>query len=119
MEWVQVINCSGWHGCRLYRLAGEEMDLMEEVLKSADFSGETDLKDRLRAQLFDENDIPSLKKDDLTGGKNNGKQNSFARELSLDELDFVTAAGDAHYQRKKSSVEDVLNPLKKPFEDRI
>ena len=100
------------------------MDLMEEVLKSADFSGETDLKDRLRAQLFDENNIPSLKKDDLTGGKNNGKQNAFARELSLDELDFVTAAGDAHYQdanyqRKKSSVEDVLNPLKKPFEDRI
>ena len=95
------------------------MDLMEEVLKSADFSGETDLKDRLRAQLFNENNISSLKKDDLTGGKNNGKQNSFARELSLDELDFVTAAGDAHYQRKKSSVEDVLNPLKKPFEDRI
>ena len=100
------------------------MDLMEEVLKSADFSGETDLKDRLRAQLFDENNIPSLKKDDLTGGKHKGKQNSFARELSLDELDFVTAAGDAHYQdanyqRKKSSVEDVLNPLKQPFEDRI
>ena len=100
------------------------MDLMEEVLKSADFSGETDLKDRLRAQLFNENNISSLKKDDLTGGKHKGKQNSFARELSLDELDFVTAAGDAHYQdanyqRKESSVEDVLNPLKQPFEDRI
>ena len=91
---MQDINCPGRNGCRAYWLAG------------------------------DENNISSLKKDDLTGGKHKGKQNSFARELSLDELDFVTAAGDAHYQdanyqRKKSSVEDVLNPLKQPFEDRI
>ena len=95
------------------------MDFMEQILKSADFSGETDLKDRLRAQLFNNNNVQSLKKDDQTGGKQNGKRNAFSRELSLEELDFVTAAGDAHYEKKKTSAEDFLNPVKKPSENRI
>ena len=78
--------------------AGAEMSKVEQVFKSADFSGETDLKLRLRAQLFNN-----------TGTFSNGRSSRRGkiRELRFDELDQVTAAGDIHGQQKNVPAEDM------------
>ena len=73
----------------------------ELIFKSADFSRETDFKNRLRTQLFDDYMKPSLIQNSFSVKKSSGRSGRFARELSVDELELVTAAGDIAVQSKQ------------------
>ena len=74
------------------------MSKVEQIFRSADFSEETDLKMRLRAQLFNN-----------AGTFSNGRSSRRGkiRELRFDELDQVTAAGDIHSQQGNAPAEDM------------
>lgn len=72
------------------------MKSFEEKIKMADFSKETDLKEKLRERLF--------------GKKNNVIQfpnSSDAVELDMDSLEYVAAAGDT-FADDKSNDENKL-----------
>ncbi|MBR2730278.1 MAG: hypothetical protein Q4C02_10635 [Eubacteriales bacterium] len=56
------------------------MERAEKVFREADFSRETDLKERLRVQLF---------------GEELSEQNRF-RRLGEDDLELVSAAGELY-----------------------
>ena len=85
------------------------MKNVELIFKSADFSRETDFKNRLRTQLFDDYMKPSLVQNSFSVKKGSGRSGRFARELSVDELELVTAAGDIAVQ----SSSEVTGELRK------
>ena len=90
------------------------MSKAEQIFKTADFSVETDLKERLRKQLFENGEITLSEKglrdsSDKGGGnvvgsvgRNAGGRRSSARQLSFDELDLVNAAGNIAMQQDSS-----------------
>lgn len=91
------------------------MSKAEQIFKTADFSVETDLKERLRKQLFENGEITLSGKglrdsSDKGGGgnvvgsvgRNAGGRRSSARQLSFDELDLVNAAGNIAMQQDSS-----------------
>lgn len=88
------------------------MSKAEQIFKTADFSVETDLKERLRKQLFENGEITLSEKglgdsSDKGGGgnvvgsvgRNAGGRRSSARQLIFDELDLVNAAGNIAMQQ--------------------
>ena len=112
------------------------MSKAEQIFKTADFSVETDLKERLRKQLFENREITLSEKglgdsSDKGGGGNvvgsvgriAGGRRSSARQLSFDELDLVNAAGniamqqDSSGSRKPGKAKDSRNnnPWNNPF----
>lgn len=99
------------------------MSKAEQIFKTADFSVETDLKERLRKQLFENGEITLSEKglgdsSDKGGGgnvvgsvggnvvgsvgRNAGGRRSSARQLSFDELDLINAAGNIAMQQDSS-----------------
>ena len=102
------------------------MSKAEQIFKTVDFSVETDLKERLRKQLFENREIKLSEKglrdnDNNDGsqvvgkvvgnvgngggssaGRNTGGRRSSARQLSFDELDLVNAAGNIAMQQDSS-----------------
>ena len=87
------------------------MSKAEQIFRTADFSVETDLKERLRKQLFENREITLSGKGlrDSGGGnvvgsvgRNAGGRRSSARQLSFDELDLVNAAGNIAMQQDSS-----------------
>lgn len=93
------------------------MSKAEQIFKTADFSVETDLKERLRKQLFENREITLSGKglgdsSDKGGGgnvvgsvgRNAGGRRSSARQLSFDELDLVNAAGNIAMQQESTGI---------------
>ena len=102
------------------------MSKAEQIFKTADFSVETDLKERLRKQLFENREIKLSEKGlrdngdndgsqvvgkvvgnvgnggGSSAGRNTGGRRSSARQLSFDELDLVNAAGNIAMQQDSS-----------------
>jgi len=91
------------------------MNNAELIFKSADFSRETDFKSRLRTQLFDDYMKPSLVQNSFSVKKGSGRSGRFARELSVEELELVTAAGDIAVQSSSEATGELRkkngNPL--------
>lgn len=87
------------------------MSKAENIFKGADFSTETDFKDRLRTQLFGGEDNSSSRQVKPVFKVYSGKGRSNARELSMDELDLVTAAGDKA-MLKNTNAEEILQKTK-------
>lgn len=87
--------------------AGEKMSKVELFFNKVDFSGETDLKDRLRNQLFGNTKKSISEQDfrDRSAGISNEISNrkTQARQLSLDELEHVNAAGNLAMQQQSSA----------------
>lgn len=79
------------------------MSKVEEFFNKVDFSGETDFRDRLRKQLF-ENNKKSISEQDFRNqsAEINGRRTP-ARQLSLDELELVNAAGNPAMQQQSSA----------------
>ena len=99
------------------------MSKAEQIFKTVDFSVETDLKERLRKQLFENREIKLSEKGlrdngdndgsqvvgkvvgnvgnggGSSAGRNTGGRRSSARQLSFDELDLVNAAGNIAMQQ--------------------
>lgn len=69
------------------------MSKVEQIFESVDFSEDTDLKDRLRAQLFGDNNPASSSIVAFPGNRNSGGRSMSGRILSFDELEMVSAAG--------------------------
>ena len=79
------------------------MSNVEQFFNSVDFSGETDLKDRLRKQLFG-NREQSISDQNSRNKNDDGSSRKIpARQLSLDELELVNAAGDLAMQQRNSA----------------
>lgn len=107
---------------RVYTGTGEIMSKAEQIFKTVDFSVETDLKERLRKQLFENREIKLSEKGSRdnsdndgskvvgnvgsgvgsSAGRNAGGRRSSARQLSFDELDLVNAAGSIAMQQDSS-----------------
>lgn len=87
--------------------AGEKMSKVEQFFNKVDFSGETDLKDRLRNQLFGNTKKSISEQDfrDRSAGISNEISNrkTQARQLSIDELEHVNAAGNLAMQQQSSA----------------
>ena len=83
------------------------MSKVEQFFNKVDFSGETDLKDRLRNQLFGNTKKSISEQDfrDRSAGISNEISNrkTQARQLSLDELELVNAAGNLAMQQQSSA----------------
>jgi hypothetical protein len=83
------------------------MSKVEQFFNKVDFSGETDLKDRLRNQLFGNTKKSISEQDfrDRSAGISNEISNrkTPARQLSLDELELVNAAGNLAMQQQSSA----------------
>lgn len=93
------------------------MNKAEQFFNTVDFSVETDFKERLRKQLFD-NIERSFSEQNLKYNSadihNTQKKRKSARELSIDELEMVNAAGNISMQEKA-----LRNRVKsKPIQDR-
>ncbi len=90
------------------------MSKAEQIFKSADFSEDTDFKDRLRARLFENKGPASSARSDGNDQKQSVPDRFSKRILSFEELDMVSAAGDnAQYQNSKlvKEQEDPINML--------
>lgn len=120
-------------------VTGEKMNKAEQFFNTVDFSIETDFKERLRKQLFEnsERTIPEQSLSDDSGDVNNTdsintdvtdtnavnadvinaniyKRKDSARELSFDELELVNAAGNISMQGQT-----LINRSKsKPIQDK-
>ena len=76
------------------------MNKAEQFFNTVDFSVETDFKERLRKQLFESSE-GSISEQSLHDNKAAvHKKKESARELSLDELEMVNAAGNIAMQEK-------------------
>ena len=76
------------------------MSKAEQFFNTVDFSVETDFKERLRKQLFESSE-GSISEQSLHDNKAAvHKKKESARELSLDELEMVNAAGNIAMQEK-------------------
>ena len=69
------------------------MSKAEQVFKTVDFSAGTDLKERLRKQLFENNENFLLEKGLREDSNKASSRKGSARQLSFDELEMVNAAG--------------------------
>ena len=76
------------------------MNKAEQFFNTVDFSVETDFKERLRKQLFESSE-GSISEQSLHDNKAAvHKKKESDRELSLDELEMVNAAGNIAMQEK-------------------
>ena len=82
------------------------MSKAEQIFESADFSGETDFKDRLRVRLFDEHQSSSLESVVQRSTPQSREKTAPGRVLSFEELEKVSAAGDGTAYRKRSPEEE-------------
>ena len=80
------------------------MSKAEHIFESADFSGETDFKERLRVQLFDDNSPASSELIDQNADLRFDKKETYGRILSFDELEMVSAAGDSTSYRNQAAL---------------
>lgn len=80
------------------------MSKAEQIFESADFSGETDFKDRLRVQLFDDNTPASSELVDQNADQKSDKKETYGQILSFDELEMVSAAGDSTSYRNQAAL---------------
>ena len=104
------------------------MNKAEQFFNTVDFSVETDFKERLRKQLFESSE-GSISEQSLHDNKAAvHKKKESARELSLDELEMVNAAGNIAMQgqtltnrAKSKPIQDKtgLDPWAKPFSGNI
>ena len=69
------------------------MSKAEQLFKEVDFSHETDFKDRLRKHLFEDSEKSLSNKEWRDGSDGVYDRRVSARQLSLEELEHVNAAG--------------------------
>lgn len=86
-----------------YTAVGEKMSKVEQFFNTVDFSGETDLKDRLRKQLFGNREQSISDQNSRNRNDDDSSRKFPARQLSLDELELVNAAGDPAMQQQNSA----------------
>lgn len=93
------------------------MSKAEQIFESADFSGETDLKDRLRIQLFDDNSPASSELIDHNSDQGFDKKLTYGRILSFDELEMVSAAGNSTSYRNQAAPKTERKSYTRPGTD--
>lgn len=74
------------------------MSKAEELFEKVDFSLETDLKDRLRNQLFKNGGESASRQDAMHGNREKGGRKGSVRKLDFEELEYVNAAGNTAMQ---------------------
>lgn len=90
------------------------MSKAEQFFNTVDFSVETDFKERLRKQLFENSDRSISEQSLQDKSADVHKRKESARELSIEELDMVNAAGNIAMQGKT-----LVNRTKsKPIQDK-
>lgn len=86
----------------VYTGTGEKMIKAEQVFKKVDFSVETDFKERLRQQLFEQKERARSEQVLREGSVEAGRRKTGGRQLSFDELDLVNAAGSIDMQQESA-----------------
>lgn len=87
------------------------MSKVEQFFNTVDFSGETDLKDRLRKKLFGNREQSISDQNSRNKNDDCSSRKIPARQLSLDELELVNAAGNPAMQQQNSAKRDKSKPL--------